>query len=232
MAETTGSARPTDEKQDDVRHRILLAAREEFAAHGLAGARVDRIARSGRASKERLYAHFTDKESLFHAVLKLNGVEFFSAVTLDPADLPGFVGQLFDHAYEHPQHRRMLAWARLDGLELDVPHSATSPSAKVQAVRRGQEEGHIDPSWDPHASSRCCSRSRRRGCSRPTRRCTRTRPGRAPRTARPSSRRPGGSRRRPRADAPPLTTAPGPWSSRHPADSPDEGDASQAPPVA
>jgi hypothetical protein len=82
-------------------------------------------------------------------VLKLNGIEFFSAVTLDPADLPGFVGQLFDHAYEHPQHRRMLAWARLDGLELDVPHSATSPSAKVQAVRRGQEEGHIDPSWDP-----------------------------------------------------------------------------------
>jgi AcrR family transcriptional regulator len=101
------------------------------------------------ARPERLYAHFTDKESLFHAVLKLNGVEFFSAVTLDPADLPGFVGQLFDHAYEHPEHRRMLAWARLDGMALDVPHSATSPSAKVQAIRRGQEEGHIDPSWDP-----------------------------------------------------------------------------------
>jgi hypothetical protein len=30
-----------------------------------------------------------------------------------------------------------------------VPHSATSPSAKVQAIRRGQETGHIDPSWDP-----------------------------------------------------------------------------------
>ncbi|MFT2689982.1 TetR family transcriptional regulator [Clavibacter zhangzhiyongii] len=150
MAATTGSARSTtDDKPDDVRHRILLAAREEFAAHGLAGARVDRIARSGRASKERLYAHFTDKESLFHAVLKLNGVEFFSAVTLDPEDLPGFVGQLFDHAYDHPQHRRMLAWARLDGVELDVPHSETSPSAKVQAIRRGQESGHIDPAWDP-----------------------------------------------------------------------------------
>jgi AcrR family transcriptional regulator len=51
MAETTGSARSTDEKQDDVRHRILLAAREEFAAHGLAGARVDRIARSGRSTR-------------------------------------------------------------------------------------------------------------------------------------------------------------------------------------
>jgi AcrR family transcriptional regulator len=149
MAATTGSARSTDEKQDDVRHRILLAAREEFAAHGLAGARVDRIARSARASKERLYAHFTDKESLFHAVLKLNGVEFFSAVTLDPEDLPGFVGQVFDHAYDHPQHRRMLAWARLDGVTLDVPHSETSPSAKVAAIRRGQESGRIDPAWDP-----------------------------------------------------------------------------------
>jgi AcrR family transcriptional regulator len=149
MAETTGSARSTRDKPDDVRHRILLAAREEFAAHGLAGARVDRIARSGRASKERLYAHFTDKESLFRAVLKLNGVEFFSAVTLDPADLPGFVGQIFDHAYDHPEHRRMLAWARLDGVVLDVPHSETSPSAKVEAIRRGQEAGTIDPSWDP-----------------------------------------------------------------------------------
>jgi AcrR family transcriptional regulator len=149
MADETGTARPGDGKQDDVRHRILLAAREEFAAHGLAGARVDRIARTGRASKERLYAHFTDKESLFRAVLQLNGVEFFSAVTLDPADLPGFVGQIFDHAYEHPQHRRMLAWARLDGVALDVPHSPSSPSAKVEAIRRGQEAGAVDPSWDP-----------------------------------------------------------------------------------
>ena len=32
------------------------------------GARIDRIAKAAAASKERLYAHFTDKEALFRSV--------------------------------------------------------------------------------------------------------------------------------------------------------------------
>ena len=54
---------------DETRRRILAAATAEFAEHGLAGARVDRIAAAAACSKERLYAHYGDKESLFTAVL-------------------------------------------------------------------------------------------------------------------------------------------------------------------
>ena len=40
---------------EGMRLRILEAAKEEFAAHGLAGARVDRIAAKAGANKRMLY---------------------------------------------------------------------------------------------------------------------------------------------------------------------------------
>src|SRR6185312_3269195 len=50
------------------RERILAAAKTEFSARGLAGARINRIATDAHASKERLYAYFPSKEALFAAV--------------------------------------------------------------------------------------------------------------------------------------------------------------------
>lgn len=52
------------------RRRILAAARREFAQKGLAGARVDVIARRARANKQMLYHHFGGKEELYVAVLE------------------------------------------------------------------------------------------------------------------------------------------------------------------
>ena len=49
---------------------ILAAATQEFARHGLAGARVDRIATRARANKRMLYYYFGGKEKLFLAVLE------------------------------------------------------------------------------------------------------------------------------------------------------------------
>jgi AcrR family transcriptional regulator len=132
----------------DVRSRILLAARSEFATYGLAGARIDRIAKAASASKERLYAHFADKAALFQAVLDANAAEFHAAVALDPADVAAFVGAVFDHAHEHPDILRMLTWARLEGIDYDLPDGA-EPDAKLAAVRRAQDLGHIDASWAP-----------------------------------------------------------------------------------
>ncbi|MBS0321963.1 MAG: TetR family transcriptional regulator [Proteobacteria bacterium] len=51
------------------RARILEAATAEFAAHGLAGARVDRIAVAARANKRMLYYYFGNKDALFAAVM-------------------------------------------------------------------------------------------------------------------------------------------------------------------
>ncbi|QYU69961.1 TetR family transcriptional regulator [Leptolyngbya sp. 15MV] len=52
------------------RQRILDAALAEFAAHGLAGSRVDEIAARAGANKRMLYAHFGSKEELWLTVLE------------------------------------------------------------------------------------------------------------------------------------------------------------------
>jgi len=55
---------------EGMRLRILDAAKEEFAAHGLAGARVDRIAAKAGANKRMLYYHVGKKDDLYLAVLE------------------------------------------------------------------------------------------------------------------------------------------------------------------
>jgi AcrR family transcriptional regulator len=48
---------------------ILAVATEEFATHGLSGARVDAIAKRTRTSKRMIYYYFKGKEGLYRAVL-------------------------------------------------------------------------------------------------------------------------------------------------------------------
>lgn len=55
---------------DATRGRVLAAAIAEFAAKGLAGARVDQIAARALVSKRMLYHYFGDKEALWLAVLE------------------------------------------------------------------------------------------------------------------------------------------------------------------
>ncbi len=50
--------------------RILQAAKEEFAANGLAGARVDVIAERAEANKRMIYHYFGSKDELFKTVIE------------------------------------------------------------------------------------------------------------------------------------------------------------------
>jgi AcrR family transcriptional regulator len=52
------------------RDRILKAATREFAAKGVAGARVDAIAARAKANKRMLYHYFGSKADLFREVLR------------------------------------------------------------------------------------------------------------------------------------------------------------------
>ena len=54
---------------EESRAAILRAAAQEFAEHGIAGARTDAIARAARVNKALLYYYFKDKETLYGAVL-------------------------------------------------------------------------------------------------------------------------------------------------------------------
>jgi AcrR family transcriptional regulator len=135
----------------ELRGEILAAARAEFAQYGLAGARIDRIARAANASKERLYAHFGDKETLFRDVVATDGAELFRAVELRPDAVPEFVGEIFDLVQSRPEHLRMITWAQLEGFPLDEPEvdGEQPPEKAIAALEQAQADGHVDTGWEP-----------------------------------------------------------------------------------
>lgn len=144
---STASARA-----DSTRDRIVAAARDEFARHGIAGARVDRIAKAARTSKERVYAYFRSKEKLYEHVAAAELAAAAGAVHLDPADLPAYAGQLFDYFTANPDRYRFVAWGRLE--LAGAPDGDRGPYreailTKIETVRRAQEAGDLDPAWDP-----------------------------------------------------------------------------------
>ena len=59
------------ERAAESRERILHAAMKEFSAHGLAGARTDRIAAAAAVNKALLYYYFASKEKLYEATLEM-----------------------------------------------------------------------------------------------------------------------------------------------------------------
>lgn len=141
----------------ELRDHILAAARAEFARHGLAGSRIDRVARAAHASKERLYAHFGDKEALFREVVSADVGEFYRAASLTSANanypdaVPNFVGAVYDLACRRPEHLRMLTWARLEGLALGEPQAMGQSliAQTIAAIESAQAAGHVDSSWNP-----------------------------------------------------------------------------------
>ncbi len=136
----------------ELRGTILSAARSEFARYGLAGARIDRIAKVADASKERLYAHFGDKEALFRSVVAADAAEFFAAVTLRPDAVPEFVGEIYDLSCRRPEHLRMITWANLEGVTLDPPPIEDRESVAARdmcTIEAAQAAGYVDPAWQP-----------------------------------------------------------------------------------
>lgn len=135
----------------ELRDEILVAARTEFAQYGLAGARIDRIAKSAHASKERLYAHFGDKETLFREVVAADVAEFFAAAVPRPDAVADWVGNLYDLMSARPEHLRMMTWAHLEGFIVGEPRTEGEaiPFQAIAAIETAQADGHVDRAWQP-----------------------------------------------------------------------------------
>ncbi|WP_043639522.1 TetR/AcrR family transcriptional regulator [Nonomuraea candida] len=95
------------------RTALLEAAREEFAAYGIAGARVDRIAERAGVNKERIYGHFGSKEKLFDAVITEALDDLTAQIALPGADPVDYVAKLTDYYRSHPDLVRLLMWEAL-----------------------------------------------------------------------------------------------------------------------
>jgi AcrR family transcriptional regulator len=127
------------------RQRLLTAATSEFAAYGLAGARVDRIADAAGSNKAQIYHYFGSKDAIFDAVFSRLVVDTISAVPMDASDLPDYAGRLFDAYERNPKLRRIATWRRL---ERGAPHPHLEPLLEnnrrdIAAIARAQRDGHI-----------------------------------------------------------------------------------------
>ena len=98
--------------------RLLLdAATAEFSEHGLAGARVDRIAAAAGVNKERIYQYFGKKDDLFAAVLAnrlRSSMDEVPMLGVGPEAVGDYAGRLFDHHLADGDVPRLVFW---EGLE-------------------------------------------------------------------------------------------------------------------
>ena len=134
---------------DGTRDRLLKAAAAEFAAHGIAGARVDRIARTARANKALIYHHFGNKDGLFSAVVGRELQQLYDAVPVTPDDLPGYAVGMFDFAVAHPDLMRLLAWSGLERRAPVPPEQAAGTAAKLAAIAGAQAAGRVQATDTP-----------------------------------------------------------------------------------
>jgi AcrR family transcriptional regulator len=157
----------TDERLRDAdrsQATILAAARDEFAEHGLGGARMDRIAERAGLNKRLIYYYFQDKERLFRAVLEqaylhIRGEERkLNLLALKPAEaVRRLVEFTWNYYLEHPEFLSLLNSANLHRArhleradtdrvrEMNSPLIATLGEILEHGRKAGTFRGGIDP---------------------------------------------------------------------------------------
>jgi AcrR family transcriptional regulator len=138
--------RPTiSTRGEATRRRILDAATAEFAQHGIAGARVDRIAGAARTNKAQLYAYFGSKDALFDTVFDASIKHILDVVPIGAADLADWAVRLYDEYLARPDLIRLATWARLErrpaGHLLDDADAVEQ--VKIDAIARAQDSGLV-----------------------------------------------------------------------------------------
>ena len=147
---------------DRTRSRILAAATQDFARHGLGGARVDRIAARAGANKRMLYYYFGSKDDLFLAALEESYAQIRNAERAldlehrDPREaIKRLVEFTWDYYLGHPEFMTLLGSENLhEGRhvrrsrrvrELHTPLVQTLRGI----LRRGEREGLFRKGVDP-----------------------------------------------------------------------------------
>src|ERR1700676_3250740 len=145
---------------EESRAAILQAAAQEFAEHGIAGARTDAIAREARVNKALIYYYFKDKETLYGAVLDeaFSGLKVSVFRVLD-SDLPArekiisYVGAYFDFIASNQVYPRLMQREMMRAREGPSPHLDKLVKNYFQPIfvrvsellRKGAAEGAFRP---------------------------------------------------------------------------------------
>lgn len=126
----------------------------EFAKHGFAGARVERIVSRADVSPRSLYYHFGSKRGLYDAVRERLRAQHFEDFVRGVTDEP-LIDRLLANidvamTPRWQQWSRMLMWEALDGGADSSPYPEDTVPGDLLAIRAAQERGEIDPELDPH----------------------------------------------------------------------------------
>lgn len=141
---------------------ILAAARDEFAEHGLGGARMDRIAERAGLNKRLIYYYFADKDRLFQAVLEQAYLQIreeerkLNLLGLKPAEaLRRLVEFTWNYYLGHPEFLSLLNSENLQAARhLQVSERAREMNSPLIAtlgeiLERGRKEGSFRGGVDP-----------------------------------------------------------------------------------
>ncbi|MEN9995233.1 MAG: hypothetical protein RL462_9 [Pseudomonadota bacterium] len=143
-----------DAPPDKVVADILEVATREFASHGLAGARIEKIQAQTQTSKRMIYYHFGGKEGLYravieHAFLQARKIDqgFDPLVGSPEIALEKIVSNAFEAFSKNPDFVRLLTFENLAGAPY-IRNSEQAPRLNKLAMadlavvlKRGQLEG-------------------------------------------------------------------------------------------
>ena len=145
---------------EESRAAILQAAAQEFAEHGIAGARTDAIAGTARVNKALLYYYFKDKETLYGAVLDeaFGGLKATVFRVLD-GNLPprekmmAYAGAYFDFIASNQIYPRLMQREMMRAREGQSPHIDKVIKTYIQPIflrvgelmRQGIADGEFRP---------------------------------------------------------------------------------------
>ena len=86
--------RRTKQESEHTRQQILVAARREFAAHGVTRTTLQRIAAAAGVTRGAVYWHFANKRELFQAMREQVSVPLFDHTDVADADDPDPLGAI------------------------------------------------------------------------------------------------------------------------------------------
>lgn len=155
-------ATPKLRDADRSREAILSAARAEFAAYGLGGARVERIAERSGLNKRLIYYYFENKDALFVAVLEDTYLSIREAekqlhlTDLPPADAIRRLTEFtWNYYLEHPEFLSLLNSENLHRArhiaDSERVRQMNSPLIRTlgEILERGRQEGLFRGGIDP-----------------------------------------------------------------------------------
>jgi TetR/AcrR family transcriptional regulator len=140
------------------REKLLETATREFAAKGLAGARVDAIARAARSNKQLVYYYFGNKIGLYNEVVGRIGPGVHEELYPDADDpsvpLVQRVRRRATHTWGPVATRwaRLLAWEALERGDKDILREEERRGSwreRGREIADAQARGEIDRRFDP-----------------------------------------------------------------------------------